>query len=134
MAKRFATGTFVTFVLAIAMARVTAAPEQQPTTIDYTHYWLAGLATRDCGKLTDDLRKGRDVWQSLYEHYLTGFVTGANYHATVVLKGLPSVGRSVSPEALLATIEQYCAAHPLDSVGSATEDLYMQLLKKAVDQ
>jgi hypothetical protein len=119
----------VVAVLVVAVAApTTGSSRYHPTQASPRgDYLMLGSGAADCGQLTSNLRRSRELWATHYTSYTVGFLTGANYHAHISKQGNVGVGENTSVEAMLAALEQYCAAHPLDKVSTALEDLYRQL-------
>ena len=116
---------------------IAAQSAAQPDAFKYDAQVVMGLGQNDCGKMTADLRADptqlptgitpRAVVGAMYTHYAEGFITGANFRSLQTRQGSPNVGESISPEALLAAIEQYCEQHPLNKVLNAVAVVYVQL-------
>lgn len=79
-----------------------------------------------CGDWTENRRRGDGRTQAL-EGWVLGFVTGYNMYEDP--KG--NVAPSVSATALLAWVDQYCAANPLDSLTTAGVKLVSELRSRS---
>jgi hypothetical protein len=73
----------------------------------------AGTAVRDRDPLGASKRYEQEAW-------ILGFISGAGYANASVLRKTDSSGT-------VAWMDTYCAAHPLDSIGTAAEKLFNEL-------
>ena len=94
-----------------------------------THLRL-GLSAVDCGQMTSLIRLDRRSGEMDFSNHIQGFMTGVNFHARLVEKGNPLVGKGTSRQAMFAAVEQYCVQNPLESVSTAIESVYLQLAER----
>ena len=113
-----------------SVARNVAGQATQPGRSAYDSYGVFGRGAVDCGRTTNDLRLDRAEWEPDIMNFIQGYLTGANFHALLTKRGNPHVGKSASPQALLAAVELHCGQHPLDNLGDALESVYLQLAEK----
>ena len=87
---------------------------------------ILGAGSRPCGswlRLRSDALPDSAVLQS----WVLGYVTSVNANLLTVDQ---DVTRGSEPEALFTWIDNYCAAHPLDSLARAASALLDSLLVK----
>jgi len=88
---------------------------------------ILGIGHNSCGKWSEQSKRddaGILVYRSWVTGYLTGFgdgMHGPDNQATI------DMSRGFDIEALLAWIDTYCAAHPLDNVLTAARSLVIEL-------
>ena len=104
--------------LTLLVASVAAAADDQ--------YVILGAGGRPCGSWLE-LRSRAMPESIVLQSWVLGYVTSVNAN---VLTGTGDVSRGDSPDALFAWIDNYCAAHPLDSVARAAGALLDSLLVK----
>jgi len=63
----------------------------------------------------------------LLDRERSGFVTGANFMSYMAGHRDANVGSDIAPDALFASIEQYCKQNPSQGVHAALEGAYSQL-------
>lgn len=102
-----------------ALALAIAAPAEQQAYI----YSFPGNDT--CGNWTENRRLPQSRNQAL-EGWVLGFVSGYNVYEDP--KG--NVAPGVSGLGLLAWVDQYCAANPLDTLFTAGVKLVIELRKR----
>lgn len=68
--------------------------------------------------------QGRDA----DKQWLSGFLTGLDFGVSIFDRSL--VRDSDDPEALIGFVDDHCAAHPIDQVAEAAQQLYLQLSKR----
>ena len=85
-------------------------------------YQVYGQGTLSCGRWTEDNRAGRDKH---LQTWVIGFVSGA----CAALAASKVELRQTDSDAMAAWIDQYCAAHPLETVGTATEELVLEFAR-----
>jgi hypothetical protein len=89
-------------------------------------YVILGAGSRPCGswlRLRSDALPDSAVLQS----WVLGYVTSVNANLLSVDQ---DVTRGSSPEALFTWIDNYCAAHPLDTLARAASAMLDSLLVK----
>lgn len=101
----------------LAVALQVAQPPARPGIITY------GTGTYSCGRWTQDLRQGQTSWPRITNvAWLGGFMTGIN-----ATQRLGNVTASTDMPAMVAWIDNYCAANPLDNVATAAQRLVAEL-------
>ena len=78
-----------------------------------------GHGNLSCGRWTEDNKRGRDD----SEVWVLGFVSGAAWAS-------PEPQRQTDSDAMAAWIDQYCGAHPLDTIQRAASVLALELERK----
>lgn len=81
---------------------------------------------QSCGRWTDERRQGGLV-DEVYQGWVYGFVTGAGDMFAALSP--PLTLRTTDSAAIRAWVDNYCAAHPLDSIAKASEALVLELSK-----
>jgi hypothetical protein len=112
----------------VVVATNTAGRETQPRRNAGFH--VTGAGGRNCGDMTNNLRTERQSWGGYYASYADGFITGANFVSYLANQRNSNVGYDISPEALFALIEQYCAQNPSKGIHQAVEGVYSQLVAR----
>ena len=107
--------------LAMAPAQAAPAPQQQarPTMV-------VGHGNTSCGKWTQ-ARGDRGASSTIYGAWLGGFISGINMADPIARDDL---SEGTDFDGLLAWVDSYCAANPLDKVFTAAELLAAELLKR----
>ena len=110
---------------AILLAAAFGASADRPGTAA-TRYVILGAGNRPCGswlKLRSQASPDSEVLQS----WVLGYLTSVNAN---LLTTSEDVTTGSSAETAYAWIDNYCAAHPLDSLARATGALLDSLLAK----
>jgi len=107
--------------VAVLGALVVAAPTRADD-----RYVILGAGGRPCGSWLE-LRSRALPETTVLQSWVLGYITSVNAN---VLTGTGDVSRGDSPDTLFAWIDNYCAAHPLDSIARATGALLDSLLVK----
>jgi hypothetical protein len=81
-----------------------------------------------CGDMTHNLRVDRDVWRSVYYNYMAGFITGANFVSYSAGGRNANIASDLPHDAVLASIERYCAQNPAQNISEAVVRVYSQLV------
>jgi hypothetical protein len=89
-------------------------------------YVILGAGGRPCGSWLQ-VRSQALPDSAVLQSWLLGYVTSVN--ANVLTVG-QDVTKGDSPDALLTWVDNYCAAHPLDSVARAAGSLVESLRAK----
>ncbi|HWY14724.1 MAG TPA: hypothetical protein VNX86_06250 [Rhizomicrobium sp.] len=89
------------------------------------HYVVLGPGNWSCGKWTADSSSG-EVSKFQEIGWVQGFLTAYNDY---VWKGQSVMG-SVDGPGVTAWTNNYCTAHPLDTIGDATHALILDLQKR----
>lgn len=106
----------VTLIIAavIGAAALTNADAKQT-------YMVYGVGLRSCGTWTAD--KTDDIAHGLDLYWVQGSVSGFGFRHDGSMKKTDRDGVS-------ASVDNYCAAHPLDTMSKAAEALVVQLAKQ----
>lgn len=107
----------------IAIALASAVPVKGPT-----RAYLFPEAD-SCGYWTEQRRLGGGHSQ-IWEGWILGYISGLNAFGP----NDGDVAPDVRPEGLMAWVDNYCAAHPLDRISLAGFKLAEQLRKRRSDQ
>lgn len=111
-------------MVAAALALMLA---QAPVGGSSTHMTVLGAGNDSCGKWTDAKTNGG--WpRVIYESWLGGFVSGMNMNGSFMKYGDLTEGMDIP--GMVAWVDNYCAAKPLDKVMGATEALVIELLSR----
>ena len=78
-----------------------------------------------CGFWTEQRRIG--TGSQAYQGWVLGFISGLNWFGD----GDGNVGPGVKAEGLTGWIDQYCQAHPLDSITTAGFELAKELRRRS---
>ena len=81
-------------------------------------YMVMGFGTKSCGAWTAD-RQGNGDIQFVDEAWVLGYLTALN----VVGPGSDNIARNTDTDGIVAWVDNYCAAHPLDEIVTATRAL-----------
>lgn len=103
------------------LALLSAAPVRAAS-----EYVILGAGSRPCGSWLQ-LRSQALPDSAMLQSWVLGYVTGVNAN---FLTSSPDVTQGASPDALFSWIDNYCAAHPLDSLARATSALLDSFLAK----
>lgn len=85
-------------------------------------FQIYGLGLDSCGKWTQEHRAESD-WANAQSSWLTGWVSGIGYATNGRLRHVDGAG-------IVAFVDSYCAAHPLERVADAAKALVGELLAK----
>lgn len=88
-------------------------------------YTVYGFGNSSCGEWTSDHLRG-GMAETANHFWLSGFLTGINYGGTLgekIRDGTDAAGAN-------AWMDNYCAAHPLDDVMTAADNLLVELIKR----
>ena len=91
------------------------------------HPYLLGSGNRPCGDWTTE-RRGKTDRSYEFAQWVLGYVTAVNIY---VLQHDDDVTKGTDNEDLLAWVDNYCGAHPLDKIEDAAEELLKVLTKKS---
>jgi hypothetical protein len=83
-------------------------------------YTVYGQGNGSCGQWVEANKHGRDAERDIW---VVGFVSGAAFAASPPL-------RTTDAQAIAASVDKYCAAHPLDSIAKASGALVQELQKR----
>jgi hypothetical protein len=120
---------FVGLVMAQAVVATHLAGQATRTREwDYVSYTQIGAGGSTCGSMTKNLQEDRNRFTVPYLFWEQGFISGANYTSFRDKQDDPSIGKGVSPDALLAAMEKFCGENPSRTVGDAASAVYAQLL------
>jgi hypothetical protein len=86
-----------------------------------SRYWGAGQAT--CGRWTDASKDPQSITRAIMESWLFGYVQRMSI-------GNPELVKGQDPESLRAFVDNYCRAHPLETVMSAAMSLDIALMDR----
>ena len=89
-------------------------------------YFLIGSGNESCGAWTQDRR---DKVSNAQESWVAGFISGVNVVYAVRSPGAGNLGQKTDFYGLMAWIDSYCQAHPLDVLASASIYLVGELGK-----
>lgn len=98
-----------------------AAPAQAAN-----QYAILGAGGRPCGSWLE-ARSQASPESTILQSWVLGYVTSVNAN---LLTASQDVADGKTPDGLFSWIDDYCAAHPLDSVARATAGLYEALRAK----
>lgn len=91
------------------------------------NFEIRGAGTNSCGAWTTSHNDKSVAMVAVLDNWVMGYVTSYNLWG---FKGGSDIAENIDADGLVAAVTQYCAAHPLDSVSTASEDLISQLLNK----
>ena len=91
-----------------------------------TEYVIVGAGSRSCGSWLQ-VRSQALPDSAMLQSWVLGYITSVNAN---FLTSSPDVTQGASPDALFSWIDNYCAAHPLDSLARATSALLDSFLAK----
>jgi hypothetical protein len=89
-------------------------------------YVILGAGSRPCGSWLQ-VRSQALPDSAVLQSWVLGYITSVNAN---FLTSSPDVTAGTSPDSLFSWIDNYCAAHPLDSVARATSALLDSFLAK----
>jgi hypothetical protein len=92
-----------------------------------TQYVIFGAGSRPCGSWLQ-LRSQALPDSAVLQSWLLGYVTGVNANLLSVDQ---DVSGGATPNALFTWVDNYCAAHPLDSLARAAGALLDSYLAKS---
>jgi hypothetical protein len=109
--------------LSLALAIVVAVI---PTTLSAQKITIWGYGNNLCSSWTKDAKT--ELLHYQHEAWLLGFLSGYNWHSM----GNPSgnVIRDEDSSALVAWVDNYCYAHPLDPIVLAADQLIDELRRR----
>lgn len=107
--------------MALLLALLGAAPAHAAT-----KYVIVGAGSRSCGSWLQ-VRSQALPDSAMLQSWVLGYITSVNAN---FLTSSPDVTQGASPDALFSWIDNYCAAHPLDSLARATSALLDSFLAK----
>ncbi len=109
-----AAGTWLAALLLVAPARAAS------------DYVILGAGSRPCGSWLQ-VRSQALPDSAALQSWVLGYVTSVN---AIFLTSSPDVTQGANPDALFSWIDNYCAAHPFDSLARATAALLDSFLAK----
>lgn len=89
-------------------------------------YVIVGAGSRPCGSWLQ-LRSQSNPDTAVLQSWVLGYLTSVNANVLTVSQ---DVADGATPDALFSWIDDYCAAHPLDSLARATGSLLESLRAK----
>ena len=90
-------------------------------------YTILGAGSRPCGSWLQ-ARSQATPDSAILQSWVLGYITSVNANLLIVSR---DVADGNSPDGLFSWIDDYCAAHPLDSVARATGGLLESLRAKS---
>jgi hypothetical protein len=108
-------------VLIIVWGCVCFAPQALATDT----YHILGAGADSCGAWS--AQKGTALG-NLNNMWILGFVTAVNRYALMIDD---NVARGTNAEGLFAWVDNYCRAHPLDNIATATDNLIGELQRRS---
>jgi hypothetical protein len=90
------------------------------------HYQVLGTGTASCGTWTSDMKQG-GVLAAGDKEWLLGFLTAYNLHGP----GTNNISKGTDAGGLFAYVDNYCAAHPLEVIADAAQQLQIELSKRS---
>lgn len=90
-------------------------------------YVILGAGSRPCGAWLQ-VRSQALPDSAVLQSWVLGYVTSVNAN---FLTSSPDVTQGANPDALFSWIDNYCAAHPLDSLARAASALLDSFLAKS---
>jgi hypothetical protein len=87
---------------------------------------LLGAGSVSCGTWTQESRRQSSTYAT-YAQWVLGYLTASNAY---LLTHDESVAKGMDNIALLAWIDNFCAANPLENIAHATEKLLQVAMKK----
>jgi hypothetical protein len=91
-----------------------------------SEYVILGAGSRPCGSWLQ-VRSQALPDTAVLQSWVLGYISSVNAN---LLTSSPDVTAGASPDALFSWIDNYCAAHPLDSVARAARTLLDSFLAK----
>jgi hypothetical protein len=92
-----------------------------------------GVGGRSCGTWTEARRSGNTTPVD-YEQWVAGFLSGAN---SIISTAAPELDTLLQPnidaQGLYAWIDNYCFAHPLNTIAQAADALGAELVHRLPD-
>jgi hypothetical protein len=89
-------------------------------------YVIFGAGGRPCGSWLQ-VRSQASPDSAMLQSWVLGYITSVNANVLMVSR---DVANGSSPDALFSWIDDYCAAHPLDSLARAASSLVDSLRSK----
>ncbi len=116
------------FVGLIALATGALIPGQSVAHPDSSgHYQIVGYGTESCGTWVEERRDPSKSWSVLADKgWISGFLSAYN----VFGPGSGNVRRDTDSDGTSAWIDNYCLAHPLESLSDAVQALVSTLESK----
>jgi hypothetical protein len=105
----------------ILLALLSAAPVRAAS-----EYVILGAGSRPCGSWLQ-VRSQALPDSAVLQSWVLGYVTSVNAN---FLNSSPDVTQGANPDVLFSWIDEYCAAHPLDSLARAASALLDSFLAK----
>jgi hypothetical protein len=119
---RSATPAAIVWLAILFLALSFAAPSRAAS----NQYVIFGVGGRPCGSWLQ-LRSQALPESAILQSWVLGYVTSVNANLLSVNQ---DVTAGAAPDALFSWIDNYCAAHPLDSLARAASALLDSLLVK----
>jgi hypothetical protein len=93
---------------------------------------VLGVGNRSCGSWTE-ARRANNNSANIFEGWVAGFLSGSNSITTnsFTIDTLKEPSAQGDAQGLWAWIDNYCQAHPLNSVASAADALGGELIRRA---
>lgn len=87
-----------------------------------------GLGTQSCGNWTSYRRAG-GYTDLAPQAWIQGYISALNFSVSLRGEG-PDIMQGTDAEGIFAWVDNYCAAHPLNSISQAALDLATDLRSK----
>jgi hypothetical protein len=93
---------------------------------------VLGLGNKSCGSWIE-ARRANNVTSDIFEGWIAGFLSGSNSIAahTAGIDILSEASTQGDAQGLWAWIDNYCRAHPLNSIAAAADALGAELIRRA---
>ena len=109
------------WLAAVLLALLSAVPGRAAS-----EYVILGAGSRPCGSWLQ-VRTQALPDSAVLQSWVLGYVTSVNAN---FLNASPDVTQGANPDVLFSWIDNYCAAHPLDSLARAASALLDSFLAK----
>jgi hypothetical protein len=111
--------------LAIALGGLFLAPSVAQAA-DAPSYPILGAGNLSCGAWKEH-RSNHDELEASMKSWVLGFITAENVWNVVLRHS--AISATTDADGLFGWIDNYCAAHPLETVSAATLELSSELIK-----
>jgi hypothetical protein len=123
---RLMVARFVVLAALIVVVEIGPAAAQQ---------FMMGQGTSSCGSWTE-ARRTKALHQHTHQQWVFGFLSGANLGLVdpankTITPYAPDFIKGGDFDSVVAWIDNYCSAHPLDSIGTAALALVFELRSRA---
>lgn len=116
----------------LCVAASSAAHAQGATQTKMT-YPILGVGAKSCGFWTSSRALTDSPLDAAVSSWLLGYVTASNVMANIDTQRSGGLTEGMDNDAVLAWVDNYCKANPLDKIADASIKLLKELMRRRID-